>query len=80
MSLVTTGLPRYIGDRKRILGNYGFFVKEGNPDSMAKGILKALKNPEFEGKRDLVIKRASAYSWDKLTDKMELIIKELLVK
>ncbi len=67
-----------IGDRKKLLSHYGFFVQEGDPNSMAQGILKALKNPEFEGKKDLVMKRASGYSWDKLTDKMELAIKKLL--
>lgn len=69
-----------IGDRKKLLSDYGFFVQEGNPHSLAQGILEALKSPEFKKKTDLVIKQASGYSWDKLTDKMEALIERLVTK
>ena len=38
------------------------------------------KNVKFEKKKDLVIKRGSGYSWDKLAAKMELVIERLLAK
>jgi len=69
-----------IGDRKKLLGDFGFFAEKGNPYSMADKMLEAIENIEFKKNRDLVIKRALDYSWDKLTDKVEILLKQVLAK
>ena len=69
-----------IGDRKKLLGEFGFFAEEGNPNSLAEKILEALENEEFQKNRGLVIQRALDYSWDKLTDKVEVLLSEIETK
>ncbi len=69
-----------IGDRKKLLGDFGFFAHEGDPNSMAEKMLEAIENSEFEKNKHLVIKHALDYDWDKLTDKVEILLKQVLKK
>ena len=69
-----------VGDRKKLLGDFGFFAQENDPDSMAKRMLEAIDNKEFQRNKDLVVQRALSYSWDKLADKVEDLLKKVLVR
>ncbi len=69
-----------IGDSKWLLGDFGFFAKQGDPHSMAEKIKEAIENESFKKNRQLVIERALEYSWDNLTDKIELLSKNLMIK
>ena len=69
-----------VGDRKKILGDFGFFCCEGDSYSMAEKLTEAIESEDFKKNKNLVINRALDYSWDKLTDKVEIILKEVLTK
>ncbi len=69
-----------IGERKTLLGDFGFFAKEGDPYSMADKILEVLNNREFAKKKDLLIKRGLSYSWESLSRQVEACLIKVLEK
>jgi len=69
-----------IGERRNLLGDFGFYAKDGDVYSLADKILQVIQGEGIDRNKDLLIKRASEYSWEKLGEKVDVVIKERLAK
>lgn len=69
-----------IGERKRLLGEFGFYAKEGDAQSLSEKIFLALESSQFKNQRNLVVQRSLDYSWDKLSLRVENVLRELVRK